>query len=58
MLDRLVAHVTPALDDAGDLRCVQALLADLLARGTGARAQRDAGDPRAAVTLAVRRTRA
>jgi glutamate---cysteine ligase / carboxylate-amine ligase len=58
VLDRLVAHVTPALDDADDLRCVQALLADLLARGTGARAQRDAGDPRAAVALAVRRTRA
>jgi glutamate---cysteine ligase / carboxylate-amine ligase len=58
VLDRLVAHVTPALDDAGDLACVRALLGQVLARGTGARAQRDAGDPRAAVALAVRRTRA
>ena len=57
VLDRLVAHVTPALEDAGDLGYVRALLAEVLERGTGAQAQRDAGDPRAAVALAVRRTR-
>jgi carboxylate-amine ligase len=61
VLGRLVAHVTPALDEAGDLARVRELLADVLSRGTGARAQRSAvqeagGDPRAAVTLAVRRT--
>ena len=56
VLGRLVAHVTPALEDAGDLSSVRELLADVLARGTGARAQRAAGDPRAAVALAVRRT--
>jgi carboxylate-amine ligase len=56
VLDRLVAHVAPALEDAGDLQRVRELLADVVARGTGARAQRDAGDPRAAVAMAVRRT--
>jgi len=56
VLGRLVAHVTPALEDAGDLARVRELLAAVLARGTGARAQRAAGDPRAAVALAVRRT--
>jgi hypothetical protein len=53
--------VTPALDEAGDHDRVREMLADVLGRGTGARAQRAAtqraaGDPRAAVTLAVRRT--
>jgi glutamate---cysteine ligase / carboxylate-amine ligase len=61
VLGRLVTHVTPALDEAGDLARVRELLADVLRRGTGARAQRmatqrAAGDPRAAVALAVRRT--
>ncbi len=56
VLGRLVAHVAPALEDAGDLARVRELLADVLGRGTGARAQRAAGDPRAAVALAVRRT--
>jgi carboxylate-amine ligase len=56
VLDGLVAHVAPALEDAGDLQRVRELLADVVARGTGARAQRDAGDPRAAVAMAVRRT--
>ena len=61
VLGRLVAHVTPALDEAGDLGHVRELLAAVLGRGTGARAQRAAvreaaGDPRAAVALAVRRT--
>lgn len=61
VVDRLVAHVTPALEDAGDLDRVRALLAQLYARGPGARVQREAarragGDPRAAVALAVRRT--
>jgi glutamate---cysteine ligase / carboxylate-amine ligase len=56
VVDRLVAHVTPALDDAGDLATVRTLLPAVLGRGTGARAQRSAADPRAAVALAVRRT--
>jgi carboxylate-amine ligase len=61
VLGRLVEHVTPALDDAGDLPRVREVLADVLGRGSGARAQRAAareagGDPRAAVALAVRRT--
>jgi carboxylate-amine ligase len=61
VIDRLVGHVTPALDDAGDLATVRELLPAVLARGTGARAQRTAAeqagdDPRAAVALAVRRT--
>jgi hypothetical protein len=51
------------LDDAGDLGEVRERLAEVLRRGTGAQAQRDAarrgaGDPRAAVALAVRRTSA
>ncbi len=56
VLGRLVAHVTPALEEAGDLAPVRELLADVLGRGTGARAQRAAGDPRAAAAMAVRRT--
>jgi glutamate---cysteine ligase / carboxylate-amine ligase len=56
VLGRLVAHVTPALEDAGDLDRVRELLADVLGRGTGARAQRAAGGPGAAAALAVRRT--
>jgi carboxylate-amine ligase len=56
VLGRLVRHVAPALDEAGDLGRVRELLADVLGRGTGARAQRAAGGPRAAVALAVRRT--
>ena len=58
VLGRLVAHVTPALEEAGDLARVRELLADVLGRGTGARAQRAAGDPAAAVAMAVRRTAA
>jgi glutamate---cysteine ligase / carboxylate-amine ligase len=57
VLDRLVRHVAPVLEEAGDLPRVQELLAGVFHRGTGARAQRTAGDPRAAVSLAVRRTR-
>ncbi len=56
VLGRLVDHVTPALDDTGDLVRARELLADVVGRGTGARAQRAAGGPRAAVELAVRRT--
>lgn len=40
VLDRLVEHVTPALEEAGDLLTVRALLAGVLERGTGARRQR------------------
>ena len=56
VLGRLVTHVAPALEEAGDLAEVRERLAEVLRRGTGARAQRTAGDPRAAVALAVRRT--
>jgi carboxylate-amine ligase len=58
VLDQLVRHVAPALEEAGDLPRVQELLSGVVHRGTGARAQRAAGDPRAAVALAVRRTHA
>ena len=63
VLGRLVTHLTPALDEAGDLGEVRERLAEVLRRGTGARAQREAvqrgaADPRAAVALAVRRTTA
>ena len=56
VLTRLVAHVTPALDEAGDLVRTKELLADVVGRGSGARAQRSAGGLREAVALAVRRT--
>jgi carboxylate-amine ligase len=42
MVGRLVAHVQDALEEAGDLGTVRALVADLLERGTGAARQRDA----------------
>ena len=42
VLGRLVTHLTPALDDAGDLAEVRERLAEVLRRGTGARAQREA----------------
>jgi carboxylate-amine ligase len=63
VLGRLVTHVASALEEAGDLTEVRQRLGEVLRRGTGARAQRDAvrntaADPRAAVTLAVRRTTA
>jgi glutamate---cysteine ligase / carboxylate-amine ligase len=58
VLDRLVRHVAPVLEEAGDLPRVQELASGVFHRGTGARAQRAAGDPRAAVALAVRRTHA
>jgi glutamate---cysteine ligase / carboxylate-amine ligase len=41
VLDALVAHVTPALEDARDLRLVRELLDGVLHRGTGARCQRE-----------------
>lgn len=40
VLDGLVAHVRPALQDAGDLDVVRELLAAALGRGTGAARQR------------------
>ena len=58
VLGRLVTHVTPALEDAGDLDEVRERLTEVLHRGTGARAQRGAADPQAAVAMAVRRTSA
>lgn len=41
VLDALVAHVTPALEEAGDLRPVRELLDAVLRRGTGAQRQRE-----------------
>jgi glutamate---cysteine ligase / carboxylate-amine ligase len=41
VLDALVAHVTPALEEAGDLPVVRELLDGVLHRGTGARHQRE-----------------
>ncbi len=58
VLGRLVTHVTPALEDAGDLDEVRERLTAVLRRGTGARAQRGAAGPQEAVALAVRRTSA
>ena len=46
----------PTLEEAGDLAEVRERLGEVLRRGPGARAQRGAADPRAAVALAVRRT--
>jgi glutamate---cysteine ligase / carboxylate-amine ligase len=42
VLDGLVAHVAPALEDAGELTAVRDLLAALFERGNGARRQRAA----------------
>ena len=56
VLGRLVTHVASALEEAGDLAEVRERLAEVLRRGPGARAQRGAAEPRAAVALAVRRT--
>ena len=41
VLDGFVEHVAPALDEAGDLLAVRELLPAVLARGTGARRQRE-----------------
>lgn len=41
VLQALIDHVTPALEQAGDLHLVRRLLGDLLRRGTGADLQRD-----------------
>ena len=45
MLGRLVTHVAPALEEAGDLAEVRERLTAVLRRGTGARAQRGAAGP-------------
>jgi carboxylate-amine ligase len=62
VLGRLVTHLTPALDDGGDLGEVRERLARCCGaereRGPNASVQRGAADPRAAVALAVRRTTA
>lgn len=42
VLDRLLTHVTPALEESGDLTTVRSLLAAVLARGNGATRQRAA----------------
>jgi carboxylate-amine ligase len=41
VLDALVTHVTPALEEAGDLRLVRELLDAVVRRGTGAQRQRE-----------------
>jgi carboxylate-amine ligase len=41
VLDALVAHVRPALEEAGDLDPVRELLDAVLRRGTGAQRQRE-----------------
>ena len=57
VLDALVAHVTPALEEAGDFATVRTLLDAVRARGTGARRQREVlartGDLAAVVRDAV-----
>ncbi|MHA6626809.1 glutamate--cysteine ligase [Pseudonocardia sichuanensis] len=57
VLDALVAHITPALEEAGDLRVVRELLDAVVYRGTGARRQREVlcrtGDLAAVVRDAV-----
>jgi glutamate---cysteine ligase / carboxylate-amine ligase len=62
VLDALVLHVAPALEEAGDLDVVRELLDGLLHRGTGARRQRDVlgrtGDLSEVVRDAVHRTSA
>lgn len=40
LLHELLAHVSPALEEAGDLQCVRRLLSGVLSRGTGADRQR------------------
>ncbi|MGK5629983.1 carboxylate-amine ligase [Streptomyces sp. URMC 123] len=58
LVEALIEDVTPALEEAGDLSAVRALVADLLTRGTGAERQRaaGAGDPAAAVRHLTRAT--
>lgn len=58
VLNALVKHVTPALDEAGDLELVGELLTTLLGRGNGAARQqevfrRNDGDLRAVVVDAI-----
>lgn len=57
VITRLVDHVSPALEDSGDLTLVRALATTILRRGTGAARQREVlhrtGDMRAVVTDAV-----
>ncbi len=58
MLNALVKHVTPALEDTGDLGLVSELVTALLGRGNGATRQREVfrttgGDLRAVVADAV-----
>ncbi|GAA2433268.1 glutamate--cysteine ligase [Actinomadura vinacea] len=58
LLDELMHHIGPALEDAGDLEAVQSLLAWLSRAGSGARRQRAAasGGPRAVVGMLARQT--
>jgi carboxylate-amine ligase len=58
-LDAFVEHVTPVLEDSGDLPLVRELIDDLAQRGTGARRQREVlgrtGDLSAVVRDALHR---
>jgi glutamate---cysteine ligase / carboxylate-amine ligase len=51
----LVGHVRDALADAGELRAVEGLLADVLRRGNGARQQREAYQRDGQILDAIRR---
>ncbi|WP_433557805.1 glutamate--cysteine ligase 2 [Pseudonocardia xinjiangensis] len=51
---RLVEHVRPALEEAGDLDTVHDLIATVLARGTGARRQREVRERTGTLAAVVR----
>jgi carboxylate-amine ligase len=56
VLDRLVGHIAPALEEAGELTAVRGLLAAVLARGNGARRQRAAWERTGDLAAVVRAT--
>jgi glutamate---cysteine ligase / carboxylate-amine ligase len=54
VIGRLIEHVRPALEEAGDLETVRDLLATVLSRGTGARRQREVLDRTGTLAAVVR----
>jgi carboxylate-amine ligase len=54
VLDRLVRHVAPVLEESGELPAVRGLLAAVLARGNGARRQRAAWERTGDLAAVVR----
>lgn len=54
VVGRLLEHVRPALEEAGDLETVRDLLATVLSRGTGARRQREVLDRTGTLAAVVR----